>query len=101
MSIIDDIRDEKGQLPVYAWPGGYPLFYITADGLIICPWCANDGVETSDPVVNYDINYEDPDLWCDDAGGRIESAYAEDDVIETPELAREAYNERVRNRVTA
>ncbi len=72
------IRDEKtGELPSYSWPGAYPMFYLTESGLVVCPRCANDP-DTSDPVVAYDTNWEDPLLICEDKGERIESAYADD-----------------------
>jgi hypothetical protein len=34
-------RDENGNLPAFAWPGGYPIFYLCADNGILCPQCAN------------------------------------------------------------
>jgi hypothetical protein len=75
-------RDEKtGQLDAYAWPGGYPLFYLDGENNVLCPTCANkDGY--SSPVVACDVNYEDSSLYCDDCSQRIESAYAEEDVTE-------------------
>ena len=70
-------RNEDGTLAEYAWPGGYPLFYLTDDeGDILCPACANK--EADHPLVA-DVNYEDPALYCDECGNRIESAYAEDE----------------------
>ncbi len=74
------------ELDYYAWPGGYPLFYITKDSVILCPKCTNENIELlSDPydpqwyIVGYDINYEDSDLYCDHCGERIESAYGDCD----------------------
>jgi len=73
----------------YAWPGGYPLFVITTDGGCLCPDCVksnwreivsatlsrhNSGWQAAAA----DINYEDPALFCDHCGNRIESAYAEE-----------------------
>jgi len=52
-------------LPAYAWPGGYPMVYITENGLTICPKCANDA-DTSDPVVAGDVYWEGPDMTCED-----------------------------------
>lgn len=72
-------RDTNGKLVSYAWPGGYPVWYITKDSLTICPDCANK-VDTSDPPIACDVNWEDSELFCDDCGKRIESAYAEDEV---------------------
>lgn len=69
---------EAGKLPAYAWPGGYPLFYLTDQNSILCPEHANVEDEYSDETLEaYDVNYEDSDLWCEH-GHRIESAYAED-----------------------
>ena len=78
-------RDSDGTLPAYAWPGGYPIFYITADSGVLCPDCANNSEQTRDPVdpqwrlMGQDVNYEDPNLFCDHCDKRIESAYAEDE----------------------
>ena len=74
----------------YAWPGGYPMFVVCTDGGVLCMVCARkeyryiahsnrydyrDGWRTS----GVDINWEDPDLYCDHCSERIESAYADDD----------------------
>jgi len=64
----------------YAWPGGYPLYYITKDNGVLCPECANTNkfltLSTLDPqwfIVTGDINYEDPDLICDNCYKKIQS----------------------------
>ena len=74
------------ELDYYAWPGGYPIFYVTRDNEILCPKCTNENIELlSDPydlqwyVVGCDINYEDSNLYCDHCGERIESAYGDCD----------------------
>ena len=80
------LADQLSNSP-YAWPGGYPLFAITSDGAALCKKCAateraSIGTTTGTDgwcVVGIDINYEDPELFCDHCGDRIESAYAEDD----------------------
>lgn len=64
-----------GNRESYAWPGGYPLFYISKQNNICCPECANREVDQSDEIIAMDINYEDDDLYCDDCGKKIESAY--------------------------
>lgn len=85
------IRDDDGELPKYAWPGGYPIFYLTEDNSVLCPDCANGrhGSEAADPdgqtdppwsIVAHECNWEDPELYCDHCHERIESAYAEDEV---------------------
>lgn len=64
----------------YAWPGGDPMYYQieTPDSVLtMCPKCASQ----DQPIgrVQAEINYEDPDLWCEGCNKRIESAYAEPD----------------------
>ena len=82
---IREVADPKsGELPCYAWPGGYPLFYVTSGDDVICCKCANDATTGEDAfgdekISAYDVNWEDPDLDCDECGERIESAYADDD----------------------
>jgi len=69
----------------YAWPGGYPLFGIFSDGGTCCHNCARTerssiGTTTGSDgwqLVAIDANWEDPVLFCDHCGDRIESAYAE------------------------
>lgn len=70
-------RDDNGKLSSHAWPGGYPIYYLDSENNVLCPDCANKDGMSSQPVAA-DINYEDPDLYCDDCSQRIESAYAED-----------------------
>lgn len=77
---IDEIRDKNGKFPAYTWPGGYPMFYMDNNGCGMCPACANKYEEDflwDDPIKAYSVNWEDSDLYCDDCGERIESAYAE------------------------
>lgn len=83
-------------LPKYSSVGCYPLVYVFRDGGCICADCVNDNIEQIDnanrekpgrwhnshggwAVDAFDINYEDPDLYCDHCGERIQSAYAEPD----------------------
>ena len=72
----------------YAWPGGYPTFFLMSDGAAICHDCARDNfrdiVEAIKShshngwrVEGHAINFEDAWLTCDDCGAFIESAYAE------------------------
>lgn len=79
------VRDENGNLDSYAWPGGYPLYYLTEDCGVLCPTCANGAeskkADESDAqwfVVGADVNWEDPAILCDNCNQRIESAYAEE-----------------------
>lgn len=91
MKVTDSTFNSNGELPDFAFPGGYPLFYVTGNSDVLCPDCANeshrnraemiaDGDEewADAPITDYDINYEDASLFCDNCGRRIEPAYGED-----------------------
>jgi hypothetical protein len=71
-------QPETEELPAYAWPGGYPLFYLDSENNVLCPTCANK-LDMSTGVTEYDVNWEDNTLYCDDCSARIESAYGEED----------------------
>ncbi len=91
----------------FAWPGGYPLFAIMDDGGSLCVKClksefvliARSTIQSHNhawPVDGWsahgiDINWEDPDLYCDHCNRRIESAYAEDGAA--PDLNPFSYTE--------
>lgn len=74
----------------YTGLGGYPLYFITADGAAlsfeavrqelrqILQAIADNDTRGGWRVVDIDINYEDNELFCDHTGKRIESAYGED-----------------------
>lgn len=75
----------------YAWPGGYPLFFITSDGDTLSfetvrkeikqvLQAIRDNDNGGWRVIGVDVNWEDLELFCDHSGDRIESAYAEDQV---------------------
>ncbi len=72
----------------YAWPGGYPLFFLCDDGAALCCDCVkaerrqilesiahnqHDGWR----VIGQDINWEDDMLLCDNCSDHIESAYGD------------------------
>jgi hypothetical protein len=81
----------------YAWPGGYPTFFVCDDGEALCCKCAwieayevmrainarNYAISRAQswksdwPVVGADINYEDTSLYCANCNEQIESAYGE------------------------
>lgn len=71
------------ELPSYAWPGGYPLYYLDGDNCVLCPKCANasrDGSwDDSCFPVAYSVNWEDTDLYCEQCSKHIESAYGDDE----------------------
>jgi len=82
---ISDFRKAMRNGP-YAWPGGYPCYFLTSDGeslsfkavrqeLKQVLWSIahkqNDGWR----VIALDINWEDDNIFCAHTGERIESAY--------------------------
>lgn len=94
-------QDNGGRLPAYAWPGGYPLFYLCADGGTLCPDCANgpevaaahaaaDGCPDDRQwlIVATDANWENPAMYCDHCAKQIPSAYADDDAAAADEAAQ-------------
>lgn len=80
----------------WAWPGGYPMYLVVDDGACLCFDCARkeyrllaisireyarNGKRYSNDswrVVACDINWEDPNLYCDHCGKSIQSAYGSD-----------------------
>lgn len=87
-----DYQMENGKLPAYAFPGGYPLYYLAADNGVLCRDCAdsdrckeadNDPFDSQYHIIGVDINHEDNDLRCDDCNTIIECAYPPDN--ETPD----------------
>jgi hypothetical protein len=37
-----DDQGRPGELPTFAWPGGYTMFYLTGDGSELCAKCATE-----------------------------------------------------------
>jgi len=79
---LQEIKDQnENKIPSYAWPGGYPLYYITKDGGTLSPEAVIENEELcsgDDPqwqVIAVEANYENPDLYCDHSGVKIEAAY--------------------------
>lgn len=74
----------------YAWPGGYPRYFVCGDGEALSFAAAKenaqliiDAIRDEDKrsdwyVVGCDINWEDTELHCAHSGEKIESAYGED-----------------------
>lgn len=84
---VSDFREAIRNGP-FAWPGGYPLFFICDDGGIICPKCAKTerrnilesivhGNARDWRVRGVDVNWEDSHMECEHCGEHIESAYAD------------------------
>lgn len=76
---LDNARDTEGDFMPYAWPGGYPVLYLCADGGGLCAACANGGnqSEASEDedapsdwrLIGFDVLEEPPedgsDVRCD------------------------------------
>lgn len=90
---IETIADFNKALEAghYAFPGGYPLYFITAgsaalsfDAAIAEADRIREAIRDNDNtggwrVVACEVNWEDPALYCDHTNARIPSAYAEND----------------------
>ena len=87
------IQPWDGKPMKYAWPGGYPVFYLCCAGFreesgelnlsrydrgefVCCADCLADPRNEAIAVAT-DINYEDTQLFCEVCNKRIESAYAD------------------------
>lgn len=85
---VSDFRKAMRHGP-YAWPGGYPCYFITADGAALSFEAVREerrqvlyslmhGLRNSGwRVVAMAINYEDEDLICEHTGKLIECAYGD------------------------
>ena len=76
----------------YAWPGGYPLYIVMADGEALSleaarkEWAqvCRDTIDAAKygtagwAAAGADVNWEDDDLYCCHTGDKIECAYPED-----------------------
>lgn len=73
----------------YAWPGGYPKYFVASDCAALCFECAKkearlitSALRENDTrsgwcVIGVEVNWEDSCLICAHCSQRIESAYAE------------------------
>ena len=90
----------------YAWPGGYPLFFITADGGALSFEAAKAEArqvigaighrqwQSGWRIIAAEVNWEDRNLTCDHTGEHIEAAY--DAPEPDPDGLREDRDERQR-----
>jgi len=74
-------RINSGKVMVYAFPGGYPMYYLTQDDSVLCPQCVEENQDecsdSSDPkwyVESHGINYENNSMHCDECSKQIECA---------------------------
>ena len=71
-------RDSNGKLPAFAWPGGYPLYYLTKDNCVLCAMCATASLNDDIPSFRacaYGVHWEGEAMHCEDCNAEIESAY--------------------------
>ena len=74
---------DTDKYPTWSGPG-YPIYYIVNDYFPICPACANKmddknfGDFSNDEITNFDINYENDNLYCGFCDKQIPSAYGEE-----------------------
>lgn len=72
----------------FAWPGGYPLYFIASDGAAVSfeavrehlrwvVWSIRNHADDGWRIVGCAINYEDDELTCEHTNKRIPSAYGE------------------------
>lgn len=73
----------------FAWPGGYPLYFVMAVGEALSFESARENVreilaafapggDRDWRPVACEVNYENADLYCAHSGAKIDSAYGED-----------------------
>lgn len=79
-----------GEGPLPQHQNGYPIYYLTHDYAPLCHNCVNHNIrQSADEIKNpdrsdsyrpvaYEVNWEAPDLHCDQCGNQIESAYGDD-----------------------
>jgi len=79
MSSLKQFRNEDGKLIEWAWPGGYPIIYISRHGDILCPACSNKDLDYMDQAVAGEVYYEGPVFECTECNTRLESAYGDPD----------------------
>lgn len=53
-----DNQGKPGELPAFAWPGSYAMFYVTNDGCELCAKCATS--ELLDWLGDDDFSYDPP-----------------------------------------
>jgi len=88
---LNTVADVKAALRAgeFAWPGGYQMFFITADGAPLSfqtvraefhhiVWDIRNKCSTGWRVCAVDINYEDGELFDAHTGERIPAAYCDD-----------------------
>jgi len=79
---------------LYAWPGGYQLNLILADGTVLCRSCFKqnyqliaedfkDNCNTGWLPLGLEVNWEDPDLRCEHCNTPMPGEYCDEQAEET------------------
>lgn len=73
--------DRKPELPEFAFPGGYPIYYTDGQNSVLCASCATTALleeewEEWQPQ-HWDIYHEGSPMYCEDCNAIIESAYGD------------------------
>lgn len=86
LQLMPQVQFSHLEWEAYAWPGGYEIYYIVHDGGVLCHNCANDELmRTIDPdfhdwyIVDSDVLWEGPSIYCDHCNREIQSAYGDPD----------------------
>jgi hypothetical protein len=74
--------DSKGNLPAFAWPGGYPIYYLARENSVLCAGCATKALKDEDEMTEFkpvasDVHWEGASLFCEQCNKEIESAYGD------------------------
>ena len=85
-AMLDLQKRNAGELPKYAWPGGYTLVYYCTNGDVICPDCAQKALSDPDEFpeykpTEYSTYDEGPTMQCDSCQCDIESSYGDPDEV--------------------
>lgn len=74
----------------YAWPGGYPMYFVAADGNAlsfdavhqeikqVMRALRHPGTDRNWQIIGVDVNWEDESLFCSHSGQLIPCAYPQD-----------------------
>lgn len=86
LQLMPQVEFSHLEWDAYAWPGGYEICYVLNDGDLLCHSCANDNLlRTIDPdddqfyIVDADVHWEGPPIYCDHCNREIESEYGDPD----------------------
>lgn len=71
---LDRFRTRLGKMERWAWPGGYPIVYLTSAMDPICGECAQE-VDFQEEICYQEINWESQGEVCCGCNKELESAY--------------------------